>query len=107
LEKGYPSHFVQLAPPTLLEALVGKQELAHFNHSVPAYAGVEKRKPLMRVVKKEDSIENQSSSNAPEDYLKTAAYYLWRSRDCPWGEPAVDWQRAEKQWREQAHCIPA
>ncbi len=30
--------------------------------------------------------------------IQQAAYYLWQQRGCPFGEPEVDWFRAEMQW---------
>jgi len=36
---------------------------------------------------------------APREYLEVAAYYHWKERGCPWGDPLSDWLAAEMEWR--------
>jgi hypothetical protein len=35
------------------------------------------------------------------EQIEQRAYQLWEERGCPYGEPAVDWERAERELREQ------
>lgn len=91
MENSHSDHFFPLAQPTLLEVLVGKQQMGSFNNVEMPYTGVEKRKPLMRSVKKTDSSDLGNQ-------LEIAAYYLWQSRGCPFDDPEADWREAERQY---------
>jgi hypothetical protein len=43
--------------------------------------------------------ETAVGEKAPREYLEVAAYYHWKARGCPWGDPLADWLAAEMQWR--------
>ncbi|HTA75985.1 MAG TPA: DUF2934 domain-containing protein [bacterium] len=95
MEKGQSDHFLPLGQPTLLEVLVGRQQMGPFNNSEAVYHGIEKRKPLMRPVHK-------TASGDLGNQLEIAAYYLWQSRGCPFNDPEADWLEAERQWLSRA-----
>lgn len=42
---------------------------------------------------------NVEGKATPQEYLEVAAYYHWRARGCPLGDPLVDWLAAEEEWR--------
>ncbi len=67
---------------------------------VRPYSGTERRKRVKNHLKESYVIE-RDDLKAPIEYLETAAYYFWQSRDCPMGDPQMDWKAAEKQWQEQ------
>jgi hypothetical protein len=67
----------------------------------PIYSGTERRRP-MKSLKKIDVVQSKDKLEVSTEYLETAAYYLWQSRNCPMNDPSIDWHEAEKQWREHA-----
>ena len=52
-------------------------------------------------------MESRQTEFERHQAIQLAAYYLWQQRGCPFGQPEVDWFRAEEQLSEEAESKPA